>query len=759
MTRRFFAVLAAFSLAASLVGVPVGAYADDGANAGSSSPIVIVHTNDVHCAVDQDAKNGNLGYASLVSYVKDAKSTYGNGNVALVDAGDAVQGRAMGTLTKGEYLIDIMNQAGYDIAVPGNHEFDYGMDQFNKLVGRANAEYVSCNFVDLRSGKTVFDAYAVREYGTGADKTKVAYVGICTPETLTKSSPASFKDQDGNFVYGFCQDETGEALYAAVQNAVDAARAAGADYVVAIGHLGQKGITERWRSDTVVANTQGIDTFIDGHSHEAYEQVVKNKDGKDVPLAQTGTQLVNIGVLTIDPATSAVSAAAVNAADGTELGEDAKADDAAETDVDGMRAADGDVRPAADDAHVDSADKPDSTDERHALDQGAKDLEPESTAATGESAGSASPGATEPGAASNSLAAPAPGASENEPRTNLAAPASEAGANVLETASNEQAPTATGSIEGKLVDSWSDQDPDMLKYVNELDAKIKAITDKKIGTSDYRLMALYPDKQWAVRAQETNLGDFVADAYYASAVRGGLQVDAAFVNGGGIRADVEAGDVTYGNLIDVQPYNNQLCVAEVRGQDLLDALEMGARMYPDPLGGFLQVSGISYTIRTDIPSSVVTDATSNFVRVDGPYRVQNVTVGGRPLDVGKTYRVASHTYYLEQGGDGMTMLKSDAVTLLGLDNEALIDFITNDLNGTIGAAYANPNGQGRIVVKNGPDSTGGDATGGDALAKTGDGTATASATASAVALSALACALGAARIARRGEKREQDVRG
>lgn len=102
----------------------------------------------------------------------------------------------------------------------------------------------------------------------------------------------------------------------------------------------------------------------------------------------------------------------------------------------------------------------------------------------------------------------------------------------------------------------------------------------------------------------------------------------------------------------------------------------------------------------------------------------------------------------------MTMLKSDAVTLLGLDNEALIDFITNDLNGTIGAAYANPNGQGRIVVKNGPDSTGG-----DALAKTGDGTATASATASAVALSALACALGAARIARRGEKREQGVRG
>ena len=737
MTRRFFAVFAAFTLAASLVGIPVGAYADDGANAGSSSPIVIVHTNDVHCAVDQDAKNENLGYASLVSYVKNAESTYGNTNVTLVDADDAVQGRAMGTLTKGEYLIDIMNQAGYDIAVPGNHEFDYGMEQFNKLVGMANAQYISCNFMDLRTGKTVFDAYAIREYGTGASKTKVAYVGICTPETLTKSSPASFKDTDGNFVYGFCQDESGAALYAAVQNAVDAARAAGADYVVAIGHLGQAGITERWRSDTVAANTTGIDAFIDGHSHEAYEQVVKNKDGNDVPLAQTGTQLVNIGVLTIDLATSTVSAAAVDAADGTELADS----------VDTVAASKADAEEGPLEADNGNAIESEATNEDDAPDPSAANPEAENGTTTDEGNAEGSPGATnlpptprvaEPATTSNDLGTPAP----------------DTPANTLGASPTAAAPTAAGSIAGKLVSDWTDQDPDTLALVNRLDAEIKKITGKKIGTSDYRLMALYPNKEWAVRAQETNLGDFVADAYYASAVRGGLQVDAAFVNGGGIRADVEAGDVTYGNLIDVQPYNNQLCVAEVRGQDLLDALEMGARMYPAPLGGFLQVSGIGYTIRTDVPSSVVTDATSNFVRVDGPYRVQNVTVGGRPLDVSKTYRVASHTYYLEQGGDGMTMLKSDAVTLLGLDNEALIDYITDELGGTIGAAYADPNGQGRIVVKNGPDSQGG-----GALAKTGDGAANASATASVVALCALAGALGAGRVARRRGEREQTMRG
>lgn len=748
MTRRFFAVFAAFTLAASLVGVPVGAYADDGANAGSSSPLVIVHTNDVHCAVDQDAKNGNLGYASLVSYVKDAEKTFGDANVALVDAGDAVQGRAMGTLTKGEYLIDIMNQAGYDIAVPGNHEFDYGMEQFNKLVDRANAQYISCNFMDLRTGKTVFDAYAIREYGTGASKTKVAYVGICTPETLTKSSPASFKDQDGNFVYGFCQDESGAALYAAVQNAVDAARAAGADYVVAIGHLGQAGITERWRSDTVVANTTGIDAFIDGHSHEAYEQVVKNKDGNDVPLAQTGTQLVNIGVLTIDPATSTVSAAAVNAADGTELADSVDTVAASKADVeDGSLGTDDAARSAASDAPGGGATGAVPADEGDDPDPSAENPDAENGTTNGESDAEGSPGATNLRPTSR---AAEPAATSND----LGTPALDTSAYALGESPAATVPTAAGSIAGKLVSDWTDQDPDTLALVNKLDAEIKKTTGKKIGTSDYRLMALYPNKEWAVRAQETNLGDFVADAYYASAVRGGLQVDAAFVNGGGIRADVEAGDVTYGNLIDVQPYNNQLCVAEVRGQDLLDALEMGARMYPAPLGGFLQVSGISYTVRTDVPSSVVTDATSNFVRVDGPYRVQNVTVGGRPLDVNKTYRVASHTYYLEQGGDGMTMLKSDTVTLLGLDNEALIDYITDELGGTIGAAYADPNGQGRIVVKNGPDSPGG-----SALAKTGDGAASASATASVVALCALAGALGAGRVARRRGEREQTMRG
>ena len=178
ITRRSLCTLSAVALA-SLALPARRAFGDEAATAATATQpgaIVIVHTNDVHCAVDD-----NLGYAKLVNYAKTMRSTYGADNVTLVDAGDAVQGKAMGTLTNGEYLIDVMNECGYDFAIPGNHEFDYGMTQFNTLVARANAKYLSCNFTDLRTGNLMFDAYAMREYDTAVGKRKVAYLGICTP--------------------------------------------------------------------------------------------------------------------------------------------------------------------------------------------------------------------------------------------------------------------------------------------------------------------------------------------------------------------------------------------------------------------------------------------------------------------------------------------------------------------------------------------------------------------------------------------------
>ena len=223
-----------------------------------------------------------------------------------------------------------------------------------------------------------------------------------------------------------------------------------------------------------------------------------------------------------------------------------------------------------------------------------------------------------------------------------------------------------------------------------------------VAHSDVSLTTVDPTSgERIIRNLETNLGDLCADAY-----RTVLEADVGLVNGGGIRADIPAGDVTYGQIINVHPYSNQATSVRATGQQLLDALEMGARNNPGENGGFLQVSGLTYTIDTTIPSSVVTDDKGNFVRVDGAYRVQNVTVGGEPLDLERTYVVASHDYMLLDGGDGMVMFQGDEVVKDRVmpDNQVLIQYIRDSLGGVVGQEYADPYGQGRITVLTGTET-------------------------------------------------------
>ncbi len=249
--------------------------------------LVILYTNDVHCAVD-DA----IGYAGLAAYKKQLEAE-GN-HVLLVDVGDAVQGAPIGTVSKGSIIIDIMNEIGYDVATIGNHEFDYGMPRFFELVEQAKFPYVSANFTDLKTGKQVLEPYTMLE----VDGLQFAFVGITTPKTLTSSTPAYFQDETGEFVYGFLQDAKGEKVYAAVQSAVDAARAAGADYVIGLAHLGVTMDASPWTSSEVILNTSGIDVVLDGHSHSALEsERIKNKDGVWTLLSSTGTKLESIGML------------------------------------------------------------------------------------------------------------------------------------------------------------------------------------------------------------------------------------------------------------------------------------------------------------------------------------------------------------------------------------------------------------------------------------------------------------------------------
>jgi 2',3'-cyclic-nucleotide 2'-phosphodiesterase (5'-nucleotidase family) len=253
--------------------------------AGLTKNLMILFTSDVHCGIDQ-----GWGYAGLYAVKQQLEKSY---NVLLVDDGDSIQGEPVGTMTKGSAIIDLMNAVGYDVAIPGNHEFDYGMDTFMSLTEQANFPYISCNFT--HHDELVFPAYIIKE----VEGVKIGFIGITTPETITKATPKYFQDEDGNYVYSFMEDGTGEKLYAAVQSAVDAARADGADYVIAIAHLGNEAVSSPYNYADVLGNTTGIDAMVDGHSHDTDQLVMKNKDGKDVIRAACGTKLEGIGYVTI----------------------------------------------------------------------------------------------------------------------------------------------------------------------------------------------------------------------------------------------------------------------------------------------------------------------------------------------------------------------------------------------------------------------------------------------------------------------------
>ncbi len=278
--KKLLALLLALVLALGCA----SAFADEAAPALEKN-LVVLFTSDVHCGIDQ-----GWGYAGLYA-VKESLAA--DNHVLLVDDGDAIQGEPIGTMTKGEAIIDIMNTVGYDVAIPGNHEFDYGMDQFLALTEKADFPYISCNF--NKGGELVFDPYVIKEI----DGVKIAFVGVTTPLTLRSSTPRYFMDENGEFVYGFLEDETGESVYNAVQKAVDDARAEGAVYVIVLAHMGNETECSPWMYDEVIANTTGIDAWLDGHSHDTEQVVMKNKDGEDVVRSACGTKLGNIGALTI----------------------------------------------------------------------------------------------------------------------------------------------------------------------------------------------------------------------------------------------------------------------------------------------------------------------------------------------------------------------------------------------------------------------------------------------------------------------------
>jgi 2',3'-cyclic-nucleotide 2'-phosphodiesterase (5'-nucleotidase family) len=259
--------------------------------------IVILYDNDVHCAVD--------GYAKMAGVKNELKKQ--TPYVSVVSCGDFAQGDVIGTLSEGGSIVKIMNQVGYDVVVFGNHEFDYGFHTMEELGYQLKATVVSCNLINKKTDKTFFKPYIIKEYGP----TKVAYIGVITPETLT-SSPKLFDDIDYIFqfdaennvvTYEFEGDFCADSLYSQVQKYVDAARAAGAHIVVVLAHLGDELIDKTMpTSVSLIAKTNGIDVVLDGHAHHIIaDTLIANNQNQMVHLSSTGSNFRNIGQLTIAP--------------------------------------------------------------------------------------------------------------------------------------------------------------------------------------------------------------------------------------------------------------------------------------------------------------------------------------------------------------------------------------------------------------------------------------------------------------------------
>ena len=296
ITRRSFikAAGAATALTAVSVGAPAAFAEETNCFFGDKADVTILYTNDVHTYIDN--KSPKPTYAAIAALKKSIEDT--GRDVLLVDAGDHIQGTAYGSMDDGATIIELMNEAGYDLATPGNHEFDYGMARAKAVIQEADFPYVSCNWVDLRTGFNVLPS--VKFFFVGGRK--IAFVGVTTPETFTKSTPAYFmNDAQTKYIYDILGGEDGQKLYSAVQKAVDKAKCL-ADVVIGLGHLGVDPSSSPWTSEEVIAHTTGFDAFIDGHSHTVMEnKQVADASGRMVTLTQTGSYFANVGEMTIAP--------------------------------------------------------------------------------------------------------------------------------------------------------------------------------------------------------------------------------------------------------------------------------------------------------------------------------------------------------------------------------------------------------------------------------------------------------------------------
>ena len=534
-----------------------------------SNDIIILHTNDVHCGV-QDI----IGYDGLMLYKKQLQKKYNN--VILVDAGDHIQGGTIGQITNGEAIINIMNKLEYEVATIGDHEFHYGIEQLEKIEKLLDCGYISSNYCFKKNKTSIYPPTKIIEKGGK----KIGFIGVATPQTLSKTYLITIVDDKGELVYDFLTENHSQELYDRVQQHIDELKKENCDLIIILGHLGMYGdALEENTSAGLLKNLKSINTLVDGHSHKVYSMTSPDEDGKNVVLVQTGTKLANIGVLTIH--------------------------------------------------------------ENGTLSHFNLDTVP-----------------YDPELANETL-------------------------------------NVTRSKVVRYVDK------EMNGFINDIFDSFSDVLNEVIGKSDF-LLNVFKNASESTeshtqlsRSRENALCNLVTDA-----MRELGEADVTIMNAGSVRTDINQGNITYQNVINTMPFSNDVLVKEVTGQTILEALDFGVRTLPGVTSRFPQVSGITFKVDTSINSTVVVDENEVFEKLGDKQRVYDIRVNGEKLDLNKKYTLSSNSFILG-GGDGYSMF-SDCETVktaVALDNEAVIKYIKDNLNGTISNKYKTS--EGRMIITNG----------------------------------------------------------
>jgi len=534
-----------------------------------SNDIVILHTNDVHCGV-QDS----IGYDGLMLYKKQLLQKHNN--VILVDAGDHIQGGTIGQITSGEAIIDIMNELEYDVVTLGNHEFDYGIEQLETIKNSLTCGYISSNYCYKKNKESIYPPYKIIEKGGK----KIGFIGVATPETLTKSYLITLLDDKGELIYDFLTENHNQELYERVQKHIDELQEKKVDYIIILAHMGKGGDSlEEDTSIELLKNLKNVNALIDGHTHLIYSEKTPDKNNNNVILVQTGTKLTNIGVLTI---------------------------------------------------HENGTLSHENIDE----------VPYDPTLA-------------------------------------------------------EQTLNVTRSSKIRYVDK------DMSEFINDIYDSFSDKLNEVIGKSDF-LINVYKNATESTdsHTQLSRIGENALCNLVADSMRELGEGDITILNAGTVRADINKGNITYQNVLNVLPYSDDIIVKEITGQTILEALEFGVRNFPEQNARFPQVSHITYKLDTSINSSVVVDENKVFKKLGGENRVYDIKINGEKLDLKKKYTISSR-YFILNGGDGYSMFANCETikTSLGVDNEVLLHYIRNNSNGTIPIKYKAA--EGRLLKTNG----------------------------------------------------------